>query len=398
MAEGGEGYYESAGTTPDYVLATDFKAVSKALRKIEGNAIIFMDATLPKIHGLNDFVTDDSDAKPLWASEEYSTMLRPGSPRIVILVCSKGAQANVVRDAIRGACTDPDAASCVDSRSGGIRGTRDAWVADEICEQGIALYYGNCLVRLWSQSVKDGPGREWYEENPPMIHGAGSAWGQRQKVLRNQRRATDSLYDSALADALGFDLPEAWLRDFDDFAVLHENLKRLAGSKYIGAGAGGRVNLSVGAVYLIACFAYRSTQGDWGPFSDAEWRKLEGSTAPFLVSQDRDIARETALCMFEMFRRLFFDETQVPMRVMVNGTRWDKDTRGFQVTLEWDGSHLASAMGELYGPMNQWKLPRFPKNTTESTVRLLACMHLQSAGFGHPGQLYMVRRTLYVRG
>jgi hypothetical protein len=373
---------------PRYKVAKTGEQLFDALACVQGDMIILLDVNLGV--GVQEFSHFDD---PEFA-EKYASFVKDSTRRTVILIHSKDHRSDRVSDRLRNQCVHEDQKERIDyDKYGGLDSASEVvrQTADSIVQDAIALYEQNGLRRLWQQSMQD-PVWFMHKSDGPMQHYPDHAW---QWNGNDQQK-----YQSTVNGAFGFELPVSWFHEKSEFSVFHENLKRLCGLDYEGC-SGHKHNLSVGAVFLIAMMAHASATRNLGPFAKANWSELVNSVTPWLVRQSEEMARETATCLFKFFTCICNPEQRSGLSETskLTDVQWDGHGISFKLIFNWkvEPDHpLHAEIMRTYSPFQQWALPHYVSNATTALMRLLACMNIQTNGFGHPGHIYMKGHALHV--
>jgi hypothetical protein len=169
-------------------------------------------------------------------------------------------------------------------------------------------------------------------------------------------------------------------------------VKGLCGDSYCGEG--GKNNLTMGSVFLIALLALRDT--------DADYRELANNVGPsnlldadakFLEIQSYDVARHTAKSLYFFFKMVFKDSPKhKSLKSHPYNLTWDGGPELIELTfdLHWGArgdDSLAGKVSEQLFELRPIHPGRSPRNTTESLEWLWSGLLRSSRGFGHPGSI-----------
>ena len=195
----------------------------------------------------------------------------------------------------------------------------------------------------------------------------------------------------AVETTFDLELPERWA-DANDLSPFYNSVKGLCGDSYCGEG--GKNNLTIGSVLLIALLALRDTNADYREHAnDIRPSDLLDANAKFLKKQSYDVAKHTARSLYFFFKMVFKnDPKHESTKSHPWNLTWDGGPELIELTfdLHWGASgddSLAGTVSEQSFELHSTHPGRSPSNTTESLEWLWSGLLRSSRGFGHPGSI-----------
>jgi hypothetical protein len=167
-------------------------------------------------------------------------------------------------------------------------------------------YFIKPLIKLWDTPEY----KTWFtKEHESMKHEADQIWDYFYSNLTRRQNRDDIIYRENIEEALKLEkneTPDSWWSSEKSVKNIHESFKCLCGdsSRYVNQQQS-RV-ISVGAAYLIALMACKEVRKDKvSNLLISDWDDWKKATNFIVPQQSQDVARETALCLYDLFVHLF---------------------------------------------------------------------------------------------